>query len=64
MDNWVELQDETGRAYFFNEALNETAWELPAGASLEEWEELVDESSGNTYYFNPTLGVTQWEKPA
>jgi hypothetical protein len=67
-DKWIELQDEEGRTYYYNELTEETAWHLPGKEPAEEqpavdqWEALLDDE-GKTYFYNATTGVTQWEAP-
>ena len=65
MDLWVAVVDEaSGQTYYFNEATQETSWDMPAPTLPAGWEALTDEASGATYYFNSSTEETTWTLPA
>ena len=39
-DKWIELQDEEGRTYYYNELMEETAWHLPGEEEAAEEHDL------------------------
>jgi len=72
---WISaLDQESGLAYYCEEASGECQWELPqpGAAALQEyaqtlptgWISAVDQESGATYYFHEQTGISQWELPA
>lgn len=76
---WVELTDDSGEIYYFNEDTNETSWDPPepddqahtnvmASLPVQKilpagWEEVEDATSGKVYYYNTVTNETSWEIP-
>lgn len=40
---WLEYEDDEGRKYYYNEASEETAWEVPEGAIIKNPDEVEEE---------------------
>jgi len=63
--NWNEYNDEQGNIYYYNEATDETSWDLPTDKTTNlppNWKEYKDET-GIVYYFNEVTNDTSWDLP-
>lgn len=65
-DEWVESTDPTsGRTFFYNPALKQTAWVKPTGSDEEKaaWQRRVDPNTHDVFYYNSITKVRSAVKP-
>jgi hypothetical protein len=71
--DWIELNDDEGNVYYYNQVSGETSWNKPnaEGTSTHanygevrqgDWIQLQD-AEGNIYWFNEISGESAWEIP-
>lgn len=63
-DGWkARTDDTTGRTYWYNSKLRQTAWQKPdPNAGKGQWEERVD-GKGETFYYNFVTKVRSYTVP-